>query len=164
MLVAYVDIETTGLSSQNSEITVIGIGLSPGKHLEVIQLVEEDVTRVKLLRVLKGVGALYTYNGDSFDLPFIRAHLGVDLAERFEHQDLKFNCWDRGLYGGLKAVERKLGIRRKLPLEGADAVRLWEEYKQHGDNKALQTLLAYNQEDIVNLRALRVKLGLRESE
>ena len=164
MLVAYVDIETTGLSSQNSEITVIGIGLSPGKHLEVIQLVEEDVTRVKLLRALKGVTALYTYNGGRFDLPFIHEHLGVDLAERFEHRDLMFDCQNRGLFGGFKAVERQLGIRRKLPLGGADAVRLWKEYKQHGDNKALQTLLAYNREDIVNLRALRVKLGLKESE
>ncbi len=164
MLVAYVDIETTGLSSQNSEITVIGIGLSPGKHLEVIQLVEEDVTRVKLLRVLKGVGALYTYNGDSFDLPFIRAHLGVDLAERFEHRDLMFDCWNRGLFGGFKAVERQLGISRHLPLQGIDAVRLWHSYKLEGDHDALQTLLAYNREDVVNLRALRVKLGLRESE
>jgi uncharacterized protein YprB with RNaseH-like and TPR domain len=40
------------------------------------------------------------------------------------------------------------------------AVRLWWDYVNNNDTAALQTLLAYNQEDVVNLKTLREKLGV----
>jgi uncharacterized protein len=60
------------------------------------------------------------------------------------------------LRGGLKAVERKLGIVRKLPeVNGLEAIRLWWRYVENFDLEALETLLAYNKEDIVNLKTLK---------
>ena len=38
-------------------------------------------------------------------------------------------------------------------VDGFEAVRLWRRY-QRGDEKALETLLIYNKEDIVNLKFL----------
>jgi len=38
------------------------------------------------------------------------------------------------------------------------AVRLWLNYKFYDDEKALLTLLGYNREDVLNLKALRQKL------
>ncbi|MBI4233338.1 MAG: ribonuclease H-like domain-containing protein, partial [Chloroflexi bacterium] len=141
-MIAYLDIETTGLSAHEAQITVIGIGSSRGKRLEVVQLVDDEVTQKRLLGALKGITSLYTYNGGRFDLPFIRHCLGVDLAQRLEHRDLMFDCWRCGLYGGFKAVEERLGIPRRLKgLNGRDAVRLWHEYKSYGDQEALDTLL-----------------------
>jgi hypothetical protein len=71
-----------------------------------------------------------------------------------------YSCWDRNLYGGLKAVERRLGIRRKLPgIDGMEAVRLWRRYRAAQDRKALRTLLEYNQEDVLNLKTLRLMLN-----
>ncbi len=70
---AYLDIETTGLSRYYSDLTVIGIALENGNKCRVIQLLEDDIYEAKLLKVLKGVDEIYSYNGSRFDLPFIIA-------------------------------------------------------------------------------------------
>ncbi|MBI2164973.1 MAG: ribonuclease H-like domain-containing protein [Chloroflexi bacterium] len=156
---AYLDIETTGLSPYSDKITVIGIGLSLGERLQVVQLVDKEVTERRLTGALEGVTRLYTYNGARFDIPFVRGFLGLNLSDRLDHHDLMLDCWNRGLFGGLKAVEENLGIPRQLKgVTGLDAVNLWYRYKEHGDGKALHILLEYNKEDVENLLHLRRKL------
>ena len=161
MTEAYLDIETTGLSAYEDMITVIGVYLSDGVGYRIIQLVGKEVTGANLLETLQGVEVIYTYNGSRFDLPFIASTLDVDLAARFKHHDLMLDCWSKNLYGGFKAVELILGIERELKgLNGVDAVRLWWKYLDNNDEAALGLLLRYNEEDIVNLKALKDRLGV----
>lgn len=158
---AYLDIETTGLSCQYAQITVIGMYLVNGAEDRMVQLVGMDVTAANLLESLAGVNRIYTYNGSRFDLPFIHEALSTDLATLFDHHDLMLDCWRRSLYGGFKAVEQQLGIPRKLQgVSGWDAVRLWWRYLDCGDLDALATLLEYNREDVTNLKVLRERLGV----
>jgi len=161
MLEAYLDIETTGLSPAYDNITVIGIYLTDGNYQRFVQLVGEEVTRTNLLEVLQGVKVIYTYNGSGFDLPFVNALLGVDLTKSFIHHDLMLDCWKNNLYGGFKAVEVQLGIDRQLKgIDGAEAVRLWWEYQDDQDQDALNTLLYYNEEDVLNLKTLKEILAI----
>ena len=156
---AYLDIEATGLSPRYNEITVVGIHLGNGVDSTFIQLVGEDVTADSILEVLKETSVIYTYNGSRFDLPFIYSRLRVDLAKVFTHCDLMYHCWRNNLYGGLKRVERQLGIARRLTgINGYDAVRLWWRYVNDYDEEALATLLEYNKEDVLNLRTLKEML------
>lgn len=156
---AYLDIETTGLSPRYCEITVVGIHLVSGHESGFVQLVGDDVTADNILRSLDGVGTLYTYNGSRFDLPFIYIRLGVNLAQLFNHCDLMYHCWRNNLYGGFKAVERQLGVQRKLTeVDGLEAVRLWWRWVNDYDREALTTLLEYNKEDVINLKTLRERL------
>lgn len=156
---AYLDIETTSLSSSDGELTVVGIYLDGGNTESFVQLVGEEITAARLIEPMEKVRILYTYNGSRFDLPYIEAKLGVDLTKQCVHHDLMYDCWQRNLYGGLKEVERQLGIERKSAgIDGYMAVRLWLNYKFYDDEKALLTLLAYNREDVVNLKLLRQKL------
>lgn len=158
-LEAYLDIETTGLSPRDCQITVVGVHLCRGNDSRFVQLVGEDISADSLLEVLEGVEVIYTYNGSRFDLPFIHRRLGVNLAEMFEHYDLMYDCWRNNLRGGFKAVERQLGISRRLAeMNGSDAVRLWWRYVNGYDRQALAVLLEYNREDVINLKALREKL------
>ena len=155
---AYLDIETTGLSSLGDDITVVGIYLVNGADSRLVQLVGNEVTVDNLLEALEGVDTIYTYNGSRFDLPFIRASLGLDLTDSYYHHDLMYDCWRNNLYGGFKSVERQLSIHRQLQgIGGLEAIWLWWKY-QNGDRKALATLLKYNEEDVVNLKALRERL------
>jgi len=157
---AYLDIETTGLSWLNAEITVIGIYLVNGSEGSLVQLVGRDVTRGNLLKAVEGVQTIYTYNGSRFDLPFIHGSLGLDLENVADHHDLMYDCWRCNLKGGFKAVEQQLGIPRQLKgISGWDAVILWWRYQQYGDRTALATLLQYNKEDVVNLKVLRERLN-----
>jgi uncharacterized protein len=156
---AYLDIETTGLSPCQCDITVIGIlVVKPVEH-RLIQLVGRKISKTAILESLEGVSSIYTYNGHRFDLPFINSHYDINLEAVFSHCDLMHHCWKNKLYGGLKAVECSLGIERKLKeVNGLEAIRLWWQYVEYADIIALNKLLEYNKEDVVNLKVLKDRL------
>lgn len=150
---AYLDIETF----YDGALTVVGLWRP---HGGLSQWVSPDIDSAELLEALSGAQALYTYNGHRFDLPVIHRRLGLNLRRLFASRDLMYDCWRRGLYGGLKAVERQLGIPRSLPhLDGRDAMRLWAAYVDRGEEEALELLLRYNREDVENLDLLRSHLS-----
>ena len=150
---AYLDIET----SLHHDITVIGVFLA-GRGTR--QLVGGEISDVSLARIVEGAKRLYTFNGDRFDLPLIRRKLHLDLRQIVPTHDLMYDCWAKSLYGGLKAVERKLGIQRTFPeVNGLMAPLLWRRYETMGDRDALTLLLAYNREDVENLEILRDRLA-----
>ncbi|MCX6012778.1 MAG: ribonuclease H-like domain-containing protein [Chloroflexi bacterium] len=154
----YLDIETTGLSWHQARITVFGIYLVNGIESRFVQLFGDEVTRDSVILALNGTQAIYTFNGSRFDIPFINTALGINLNHMFSHRDLMYDCWRCNLKGGFKAVEQQLGIPRQLKgVNGWDAVILWRRYCR-GDKAALHTLLQYNKEDVINLKALREKL------
>ncbi|MGD0779378.1 MAG: ribonuclease H-like domain-containing protein [Dehalococcoidales bacterium] len=153
---AYIDIETTGLMYGASEITVVGIYLCRDNETDFVQLVGRDITADAILETLEGVEIIYTYNGSRFDLPFIRSQFGIDLASLYRHRDLMYDCWSKNLHGGLKGVEKQVGIARNLPdMNGREAIKLWWQYVDSFDLDALNMLCEYNKEDVVNLKTLR---------
>lgn len=150
---AYLDIET----NFDKVITVIGV-FRPGPGTR--QWVAPGLSTEELREFLGGIDALFTYNGGRFDLPIIQEQMGLDLKREFNHRDLMYDCWSRSLFGGLKKVEKTLGIHRDTEgIDGLAAVRLWEEYRK-GNSQSLDTLLHYNREDVENLEILAAKLGL----
>ncbi len=164
-VLAYLDIETTGFSPFQAELTVIGLYVVHGpKHRVFFQPYGDQITSRALSQALSDVDLLYTYNGKKFDLPFIEAKMGLDVTKKCAHQDLLYDCWERGLYGGLKNVERMLRIpRANADINGWMAVQLWHRYAIDGDPSALKRLLDYNREDVMNLEKLREKLSSARS-
>jgi uncharacterized protein YprB with RNaseH-like and TPR domain len=155
------DIETTGLSPCADAITVVGIYRRYANGFRMAQLVGPDITRAAVEELLDGVRTLYTYNGIRFDAVFLESRLQVEFPRTLIHKDLMHDCWRRGLYGGLKSVERQLGIERTLlGVSGPQAVELWWRYVRTGDDEALRTLLRYNEEDVLNLKVLRERLAI----
>lgn len=151
----YLDIET----NYSGEITVVGMY---SRRTGFIQLVRPQITADDLLDALPRVERLYTYNGHCFDLPVIQKQFGVNLRERYQSIDLRFACQRAGWKGGLKKVEQRLGIERKLPdVNGWAALWLWQEYWIENNKGALKTLLAYNREDVLNLIAVRKALKMQ---
>lgn len=149
---AYLDIETTF----SGRISVIGI-YRPDTG--TTQLVGGGVSDINLYDALVGVSTIITFAGSSFDLPVIRKTLYADLRSEFDHRDLLYVCRKRGLRGGLKVVEQRLGIARTTAgITGYDAPRLWDRYEVWGERSALDTLLTYNYEDVVNLARLEAIL------
>jgi uncharacterized protein len=146
----YLDIETDGGREGIHEITVIGI--YDGKRVQTfingknLQEFECAIARYDLM---------ITFNGSIFDLPFIRRFFpGISLPA--VHIDLRFVLARLGYTGGLKLIEKSLGIRRDQGIEGMngyDAVLLWRAY-EWGDRDSLDRLIQYNSADIVNLEPL----------
>ena len=101
-----------------------------------------------------------TFNGDRFDLPVLHRALGVELRSYVTSHDLLRDCWRLRLYGGLKVVERRLGIARATSgMDGYEAMRLWERYVALDDTEALVRLKAYNREDVMNLPKVEARLA-----
>jgi hypothetical protein len=147
---AFVDIETTGLLSGSDAITVIGLfdGKTTKAFIQGINLEDfaEEVQKYSLL---------VTFNGKRFDLPFICNVFG-DLPGFQGHLDLLYPLRRLNYRGGLKSIEKQVGLEREGSLQQMDgylAVLLWKEY-QHGNKAALDTLVRYNLEDVVNLQYL----------
>ena len=151
---AFVDIETTGLYTGSNAITLIGLfnGLETKVFIQGINL-EEFNNEIRKYHLI------VTFNGKRFDVPFIRYVLG-DLPAGQAHLDLMYPLRRLGYRGGLKSVEAQLGIGREGILRQVDgfmAVILWREYKR-GNRAALDTLIRYNLEDVVNLQYLADKV------
>jgi hypothetical protein len=153
----FLDIETTGLSKYNNEITLIGIHgndetkiFMNGKNLEQFD------------KELKKYDMIITFNGKCFDMPFIKQKFPAASLDHY-HVDLRYVMADLGLRGGLKKIEVEEGIARDSDLNGVDgfeAVRLWHKY-QRGDNSSLVTLKKYLTADVENLKILMDRAVIR---
>lgn len=149
----FLDIETTGLDSKNDDITVIGLfdGINTKTMVKGI-----NFDYKKLKNVLKNYRLIVTFNGSSFDVPFINKTYSGLLPD-IPNFDIKSVTDRLNLKGGLKEIEKKLGIKRNKIIEkfyGGDALTLWKMYRATGDDYYLKLLVEYNEEDIVNLKTI----------
>ena len=147
----FLDIETTGLDRQYNKITTIA--LYDGHEIKTYvqgQNLDDFIEDIQKYNVI------VSYNGKSFDVPFIQIYFKIRLNHA--HIDLRYILHSLGFRGGLKGCERQLDMDRGdlRDVDGFFAVLLWDEYRRTGDQKALDTLLAYNVQDTINLENLMV--------
>lgn len=145
----YLDIETDGGQSGQS---VTLIGLYDGREFKAL-VKGHDLEQFRDL--LSHYSMVVTFFGAGFDIPMLQKRF-KDLGFDQIHLDLCFALKRLGYRGGLKKIERQLGIvRADLAdgLDGRDAIRLWREHER-GSPSALDQLIAYNREDVVNLERL----------
>jgi uncharacterized protein len=150
---AYVDIETTGLGEAGDIITTIA--LYDGKKINYYINGKNLDNFTKDIREYK---VIITYNGKTFDIPFIERYFGVRIPHA--QLDLRYILYSLGYSGGLKSCERQFGIGRTGGLADVDgffAVLLWNDYKNTKNEKSLETLLSYNIEDVLNLEYLMIE-------
>jgi len=148
----FLDIETCGPGKKDA-ITVIGLfdGISTKTMIKGINLnikaLEEELKHYKLI---------VTFNGSSFDLPFLNRQYPRLLPD-IPHFDLLHLCNRLGLKGGLKEIERNFEIKRSPIVDrlyGGDPLLLWKMFRASGDQHFLNLLVEYNEEDCINLKII----------
>jgi len=147
--IAYLDIETTGLSPHYSHITTIAVYDGTSVH----DFVRGDNLN-EFPAFISKFPAITTFYGKAFDIPFIKHEMGIKFNQI--HFDVCFLLRRLQIKGGLKNVEKRFGISRGdlQDLDGFSAVLLWNKFEKTKKKKYLETLLAYNNEDAINLEFL----------
>lgn len=162
--VAYLDIETTGLAPASAQVTLVGLawGEKGGRRLKqyfVDRPRSEPAVLRKVAADLGEFAGTVTYNGTSFDLPFLRQRarshgvrwpwvetfdlLRVARAWRQRHGLLR-NC-------GLKTVMSHFRIGRTDDTTGYEMVEAywrWLETRHAGER---DLILEHNAQDVMLL-------------
>ena len=155
---SFFDIETSGLEADS--IVTLVCCFHGGRPLRF--LADENLD--DFLDLLEQVKLLVSFNGTSFDVPRVLARFHIPELP-CPHVDLRWLCHHAGWRGGLKKIERELGLRRPADLEGlggAEAVWLWQAWSERRDEKARRTLERYCSADTVMLRLLAGRLCERQ--
>jgi len=162
----FLDIETMGLFSR--PIILFGIGVPEGGDLVVRQYLIRDIEeeQAALLAACDHLSgerpALITFNGKSFDLPYVQdrlAYYGMATAARFPHFDVLHFCRRRwkGEVSSLRlsALEEEvLGIRRDDDVPGQMVPEFYETYLRTKNCGPLVPIVEHNRQDVVSLSLL----------
>lgn len=174
----FLDIETTGLSPMRSFIYLIGLVFIDLKKvtMHITQLIAEDRDEeeeiLKLMKErLKGYKTVVTYNGNSFDLPFIAKRserygiepIGMDSFDMYErlrlHKDtLKLD--------GLKQknIEKKLGIIREDRYNGGECISFYKDYVKNKNQESFNRFVLHNYDDLLYMPATMSILDLLDEK
>lgn len=164
------DIETTGLSAHRGNKIILTACLIPdSKGVTITQFLaenpyEEDRVIMATMNFLKdeSVDYLITYNGASFDIPFMKQRLAtknlpyvLNMYEFDLYNFIRSNTGLKSQIGSLsqKNVERHFGIssNRKDVISGRESVKLFAEYAINQDSVIEKIILTHNREDVLQL-------------
>ncbi len=168
---AIFDIETTGLYPGSSR-TILGGLLLPGEDgSQILQYFAEDNRSEKELLLsyssaLSSCDVLISYNGNGFDLPFLKHRfekykipLDLDISQSFDlYRALHHYSKMREILPNLKqkTIEAYLGLspEREDEISGGESVVLYEEYLRTGSPGVREKILLHNRDDLIQLSAI----------
>ena len=174
----FLDIETTGLSPMRSFIYLIGlvfIDLSKST-MHITQLIaesdDEEEEIISLMNEkLKGYKTVVTYNGNSFDLPFIskraeRYGIAVhELASFDMYEKLRLHKDTLGLDGlKQKNIEKKLGIIREDRFNGGECISFYKDYAKNKTKESFDRFVLHNYDDLLYMPATMSILDLLDEK
>ena len=171
--ILFFDIETTGLSPENSQVFLIGAIVKSQKEasLTLVQYLAENCSKKEETMLLQafsdlafGKKYLVHYNGSSFDIPFLIHRcrfLGIDSPFRDLPQIDLYRELMRlpGFFRQMpdhkqKTFENLMNYPRKDLLSGKEMIKFYQIYEKSRENKILELLLLHNQDDLKGMLSL----------
>ena len=165
---AIVDIETLGLSER--PIILLGVAKPTRTHVCTSQFLLRDIQDEPsaiwaLISQLEPNLSLITYNGRSFDIPYIKqrlAYYGLDASLGNPHFDV-LHFTRRALRHKLadcklETVEKYIGIKRDINIPGALVPHFYDTYLRTKNAGPLVAIVEHNRQDLLTLGTLFSKL------
>jgi uncharacterized protein len=165
---AIVDIETLGLSER--PIILLGIAKPTKTCVCTSQFLLRDIQDEPsaiwaLFSQLKRNSSLITFNGRSFDIPYIKqrlAYYGLDACLDNPHFDV-LHFTRRALRHKLsdcrlETVEKYVGIEREINIPGALVPHFYDTYLRTKNVGPLIAIVEHNKQDLLTLGTLFSKL------
>ncbi|MGB9837627.1 ribonuclease H-like domain-containing protein [Methanothermobacter sp.] len=157
----FLDIETLGLSDE--PVILTGMAWIEDGEIHVRQrLAPEPSMEAAVLEIFRHIpsdSVLVTFNGASFDIPYIRRRSEIHkLSNRLEQCHIDLYHVSRRLWGcrlpdcRLCTVESHiLGLKRDLDIPGAYVPDYYHTYLSTGNPGPLVPVVEHNREDIINM-------------
>ncbi|MCM1136576.1 MAG: ribonuclease H-like domain-containing protein, partial [Clostridium sp.] len=160
--ILFLDIETTGFLSSESAIYLIGCAFfSEGNWVIRQWFAQTPDEESELISSFLSFASAYTYlihyNGNSFDLPFIKRKAseyglscsfsemeGLDIYRRIAPYKNFLKLPDCKL----RSIERFLGVGRDDAYNGGELIQVYREFLYSHDYNLYHTLLLHNSDDI----------------
>ena len=165
----FMDIETKGLS--NVPVILIGVAEIDGNHITCSQYFlrdypEEDAVLVAYLSHLDEDSVHVTFNGKSFDVPFIKNRCTYNRIEAnldLPHLDLMHfakNLWKDELPNcKLQTIESEFfGIERQDDVPGQYIPGYYDTYLSENNIGPIVPIIEHNRQDIVSLASFLEKM------
>ena len=166
------DIETTGFSREINHIYMIGLARLENDKIKVTLLFadkrsEEKDILIEFINYSKDVNRFISFNGLSFDFPFIKSrmnHNGIEYNYmEYEHLDIYKECKklkDILCLGNLKqkTFESFLGIEREDSFDGGELIHQYKLYEKCNDEECYHNLITHNLEDVQGMVELLIIL------
>jgi len=165
----FFDIETTGLHHKYSYLYMIGVLYQHNDSWTLRQWfaskpTDEAIILTAFIDFLKPNSHLIHYNGNSFDIPYLKSRCAFHGIDTKYLNDIK----SMDLYRLIKPYQKMLnldkltqksaeqfvGINRRDQFSGKELIDVYKEYLQSGHQQLLEQLLLHNQEDVQNLSEL----------
>jgi uncharacterized protein YprB with RNaseH-like and TPR domain len=167
----FLDLETLGLRSE--PLFLIGLletdneGALYCRQLLARDLSEEAAIIQGCAQVFGGADLIVTFNGELFDLPFLRrraASHGIPMPRVVSHYDVlaasRMRLAGQVRYFRLKTLERHIcGRRRCGDIPGGEIPRVYSGYQQSGDATKLVKVLEHNALDLISTADLFTRLS-----
>lgn len=160
--VCFLDIETTGLSRIYNSIYLVGILYFENNRWKLTQiladsLMEENSLLNELMEFISPYNEIITYNGDSFDIPFIN-----ERAKKYTLPEIISKEYSTDLYRivknnkhilnldnlKLKSLERYLGIYREDIYTGKECIGFYLDYTKTKNINQAAKVLKHNFDDL----------------
>ena len=166
------DIETTGFSRDVNHIYMIGLARLDNDKVKITLLFADKRTEEKdilyeFLNYSKDIKRFITFNGISFDFPFIKKrmlHYNMDYDYlQYEHLDIYKECKKLKELLCLSNLKQKtfeafLGIEREDIYSGGELISQYKSYEKCKDEECLKNLITHNLEDVKGMVDLLIIL------
>ena len=164
----FFDIETTGFSRKHCKVYLIGCMYYMSGSYHCIQWFAENFNDeanvlMAFYKFIKGYNTLIHFNGNSFDIPFVKAR-GLEYNIDFDFDKYKSIDLYKEVYpirkifklenNKQKTFEKFLEIKRDDPFSGGDLIHVFKQYVESKDDKLILVLLLHNKEDVCNMGKL----------
>ncbi|MCR4902003.1 MAG: ribonuclease H-like domain-containing protein [Butyrivibrio sp.] len=168
--ILFIDIETTGLSAKTSKLYLIGLAYYEWDLWHIVQFFadtdnsEKEVLKAALLFIMEhNFKVLVHYNGNRFDLPYIRFKCDKygysNVLDELESIDIYKQISKYKDVLGIpdckqKTIELFLGIDRRDEYSGKELIDIYKKYLSGNSSELYNFLVLHNSDDLKGMFSL----------
>jgi uncharacterized protein len=174
--IRFIDIETVGLYYIHPVFLIGVLQFEDGRgwirQFLARDFAEEKAILLEIYEVLKNAAILVSYNGRSFDLPYLKGRM------RFHHLEAEFDSWHLDLLRQARRDYRRvlpncrlltiekclLDQERSDDIPGAEIAEYYHRYLDSGDIAYIKPILEHNAQDLFSMAKFLGLLTVKKLE